>query len=278
MSWVKPTTRATGDLITAAIWNTDIVNNVLVLGKVGALRHEMRAATAVETLVDSAWLELNEVDVSRTTYPDLWTLFGTTLARTYSGTTTLGAAISSTSATSVTLAAWPTNWPTSGRKFLIQVDSEKMLVTAGFGTTSVTVTRGVEGTTAATHTNGTSVSAPSQSPFGHGDGSTTFTLAGAGGRMLIAAASGGHADVASLGNDDGVVLAYRHPKHRHTPHSHSVNTLPAGSTEYTGSTTPRWNTGSASTGSADGGSGVSTDPLDAPAYLVAGVWLVKALA
>lgn len=31
MSWTGPTTRATGDVITAAIWNTDIVNNLLYL-------------------------------------------------------------------------------------------------------------------------------------------------------------------------------------------------------------------------------------------------------
>lgn len=30
MAWTSPTTRATGDLITASIWNTDIVNNLLM--------------------------------------------------------------------------------------------------------------------------------------------------------------------------------------------------------------------------------------------------------
>lgn len=32
MAWTTPTTRATGDLITAAIWNADLVNNILTLG------------------------------------------------------------------------------------------------------------------------------------------------------------------------------------------------------------------------------------------------------
>lgn len=32
MSWTTPTTRATGDLITAAIWNTDVVNNLKEIG------------------------------------------------------------------------------------------------------------------------------------------------------------------------------------------------------------------------------------------------------
>lgn len=31
MSWTSPTTRATGDLITASIWNTDVVNNLIAL-------------------------------------------------------------------------------------------------------------------------------------------------------------------------------------------------------------------------------------------------------
>ena len=29
MAWTAPTTRATGDLITASNWNTDLVNNLL---------------------------------------------------------------------------------------------------------------------------------------------------------------------------------------------------------------------------------------------------------
>lgn len=33
MAWTTPTTRATGDLITAAIWNADIVDNLVFLGK-----------------------------------------------------------------------------------------------------------------------------------------------------------------------------------------------------------------------------------------------------
>lgn len=31
MAWTTPTTRATGDLITASIWNTDVVNNLAYL-------------------------------------------------------------------------------------------------------------------------------------------------------------------------------------------------------------------------------------------------------
>ena len=40
---------------------------------------------------------------------------------------------------------------------VIIIDSEKMLITAGFGTTTLTVIRGHNSTTAATHTNGTAI-------------------------------------------------------------------------------------------------------------------------
>ena len=42
--------------------------------------------------------------------------------------------------------------------YLIKIDSEIMEVTAGFGTTALTVTRGVKGTTAASHSNGAAIS------------------------------------------------------------------------------------------------------------------------
>ena len=35
MAWVSPTTRATGDMITAAIWNQDVVSNPTALGLSG---------------------------------------------------------------------------------------------------------------------------------------------------------------------------------------------------------------------------------------------------
>lgn len=69
-------------------------------------------------------------------------------------TGSLGAAISSTTATSITLSA--ALGPSSGN-FVILIDSEQMLVTAGNGTTTLTVTRGYNGTTAATHLDGATV-------------------------------------------------------------------------------------------------------------------------
>ncbi len=63
----------------------------------------------------------------------------------------LNAAVNSSQTTLGVTSA--TNFPTSGQ-FVIVVDSEDMLVTAGQGTTSWTVTRGYLGTPAAAHTNG----------------------------------------------------------------------------------------------------------------------------
>ena len=53
--------------------------------------------------------------------------------------------------------------------------------------------------------------------YGVGDGSTTFNVPDLRGRVVAGyAASGGHADVAALGNNDGVAAANRRPKHNHT--------------------------------------------------------------
>lgn len=67
----------------------------------------------------------------------------------YDGSTTLSAAITSTTATSLTVTA-AGSFPQTG-EFLIEIDSELLLVTQGAGTTTWTVIRGVLGSTAATH-------------------------------------------------------------------------------------------------------------------------------
>ena len=65
-------------------------------------------------------------------------------------TTTLQAAIENTIPIHVASA---TGFPSSG-PFVIQVDSEQMLVTGGQGTTTWTVQRGYNGTTSSSHTAG----------------------------------------------------------------------------------------------------------------------------
>lgn len=64
-------------------------------------------------------------------------------------TTALSAAITTTDGTSITVAA--DFGVSASTHFRILVDSEIMQVTAGHGTTTWTVTRGMDGTTAATH-------------------------------------------------------------------------------------------------------------------------------
>jgi microcystin-dependent protein len=51
--------------------------------------------------------------------------------------------------------------------------------------------------------------------FGSGDGSTTFNIPDMRGRVPTGyAASGGHIDVSAIGNNDGVAVANRRPKHQ----------------------------------------------------------------
>lgn len=251
MAWSDPATATVGQVLTATYWNQQVRDNLKALAPVGKSEFFVRLPTSVETLIEGAWLEENGVDVSRATYATLWTHLGTTCGVQWSGSTTLNGALDA-SQTNVTLAAWPTGWPKDGRKILIQVDSEKMLITAGQGTTAITVTRGVEGTTAATHLSGAAVSSPSQSPFGHGDGSTTFTLPDSRGRAKIAAGLAGHADIA-MGISENVLYVNRRPAHAHGP------------------------PGTINLGSSGGGNPWSgSQTTDAgPAYLAAGIWAVK---
>jgi len=104
--------------------------------------------------------------------------------------------------------------------------------------------------------------------YGAGDGSTTFNLPDLRGRTPVGYAAGGHADVATLGLNDGTALANRRPKHRHTPHSHTYNTYAFDANAGSGSSSYSQHSGSGATSSVDGGSGNANDPLDAAAYLV----------
>lgn len=102
--------------------------------------------------------------------------------------TTLSAAISSTTATSLTVTS-AASFPSSGN-YAIQVDGEVMTVTGGQGTTTWTVTRGVNGSTAATHSAGATVTG------GNAPGSTAVT----GGSLLI------HASFTGLALNSGDTL------------------------------------------------------------------------
>jgi hypothetical protein len=71
--------------------------------------------------------------------------------------TALAAAVTDPAATSISVAAAARPVLQAAGQFRLEVDSEVMLVTGGSSTTTWTVVRGVEGTTAATHASGASV-------------------------------------------------------------------------------------------------------------------------
>jgi hypothetical protein len=74
---------------------------------------------------------------------------------TAAGSTTANGAIASTTTTSITVAS-ASGFPASS-PYVVKIDSEYMLVTAGFGTTTWTVVRGFAASTAATHLTGAAI-------------------------------------------------------------------------------------------------------------------------
>jgi microcystin-dependent protein len=102
--------------------------------------------------------------------------------------------------------------------------------------------------------------------YGSGDGSTTFNVPDAVGRVTVGQGAAGHSDVQTVGANDGVAQASRRPTHKHTFTLHMWATGTSGSA-------PR-----ATLHGLDGGTDdfVATDGLsvgtgsntDAPAYIV----------
>lgn len=124
--------------------------------------------------------------------------------------------------------------------------------------------------------------------YGIGDGITTFNIPDMQGRVPAGLAGvGGNATVTTLGNNDGIALASRQPKHRHTvtdpTHSHvqNVNANTGGvgpitnmqRTTEQGFTASLLTTVAASTGITVG---TASAALDAPAYEVVGYWIAFA--
>lgn len=109
---------------------------------------------------------------------------------------------------------------------------------------------------------------------GAGDGSTTFNLPDSRGRTAVCV--GTNASVSAVGGTDGVAVANRRPQHRHTPHTHIVGRELVGLTPGGTTYSIRGNNATldqSAPGTSDGGSGVATDALDAPAYVVKGKWI-----
>jgi hypothetical protein len=90
--------------------------------------------------------------------------------------TTLAAAVNSTQ-TTITVAS-ATGFPTS--QFTLRIDDESMTVTSGFGTTTWTVTRGANGSAAASHVNAQTVvwNTPTSGAIGWNVTTKTLTISG----------------------------------------------------------------------------------------------------
>jgi microcystin-dependent protein len=102
-------------------------------------------------------------------------------------------------------------------------------------------------------------------PFGSGNGTTTFNLPDARGR--IAVAEGEHADVDSMGDSDGAAIADRRPKHYHLAQfgTTSVGGSVPVIAQFDNSITNTYPTTPSSAGNIQ----------DTPAFLVVGSWFIK---
>lgn len=79
MAYVAPSSTTTGDLITAAIWNQDVVDNVIaVKALVDAANPSGAMMLWTTNTAPSNWLLCYGQAVNRTTYSDLFAVIGTT--------------------------------------------------------------------------------------------------------------------------------------------------------------------------------------------------------
>ena len=101
-----------------------------------------------------------------------------------------------------------------------------------------------------------------------GTGQTSFAVPDLRGRMIVA--QGTNASVSALGTNDGVAVANRRPQHRHTPHKHPIPFVNASGIDSSYSQNFALSNGvnTTDTTSVDGGSGVASDSLNSPAFLV----------
>src|SRR5579864_9238328 len=92
--------------------------------------------------------------------------YGSLYMPAFDGAATLNGAIGSTSSTTLTINTPTSPFPASG-EFAIRIDSEDMWVTQGApgnAAGTLTVIRGFNGTTAATHSNAANVTMPAGGP------------------------------------------------------------------------------------------------------------------
>jgi microcystin-dependent protein len=119
--------------------------------------------------------------------------------------------------------------------------------------------------------------------YGAGDGASTFNLPDFRGRTIVGV--GPHADVNGRGLNDGQLPGNRRPRHKHSvtdpTHSHQITTAQGGGEAVPTLTAPSYTptvktfktpTDAAATGVAVGPQ-TGAEPVDAPAYLTANVFI-----
>ncbi len=98
--------------------------------------------------------------------------------------------------------------------------------------------------------------------YTYGGSGNNFNLPDLRGRTAVGL--GTHADVASLGLNEGVSTQYRRPRHRHTVTATKGATIGNANAAFVPASTADWGGGYPATVGAD----PVNDPLDAPAYLI----------
>jgi hypothetical protein len=82
MAWTAPTTRTTGELITAAIWNTDIVDNLNILKSPPTDYQTIDEATDYQTN-STVWVDVDSTDLSKSitlaVESDIFIFFGSAM-------------------------------------------------------------------------------------------------------------------------------------------------------------------------------------------------------
>lgn len=211
------------------------------------------------------WLKCDAAAVSRTTYSDLFdalvpVLGVVTVTIASPGVLTLAghALVIGDSVYLTTTGALPTGLTANTLFYVVAVpDANTFEVSATRGGAAVNTT----GSQSGTHT-------LYYCPHGLGDGSTTFNVPDAPGRTLVAAAgASGHADVRVQGQNEGIALAFRRPKHRHTVTQNATNA--AGGTGAPGGSEGTTFSPATITVGAD----PTNDPLDQPANLVLNLFI-----
>lgn len=77
MAWTEPKDWTPGEVVTAQDLDTHLKDNMNAVLPLGTYILVVRPYATAETTLEGRWLQCNGVNVSRTTYPELFNLFNT---------------------------------------------------------------------------------------------------------------------------------------------------------------------------------------------------------